>query len=690
MQKNVIVRQADLKDCGACCLLSIIKYFDGYIPLETIIQDTFTTRLGTTAFHLIEAAKKYGFDAVGLKVDPEKIKEMTFPVIAHLQLENQYSHFVVIYRYNQVKNTVMLMDPAKGIVNINLAEFCLAWTNVIIKLIPASKLPKMAKPQNILNYLINLVPSEKNLIIKLLLTSVIFTLINIITSFYFKISINEINNNNLKTFKTLCIFFLFLTVFKVILSYLKDYYETYLNKNIDLKVMIPFLNHLFSLPLNVINNRTTGEIVTRVQEINEIKDLFSKIFVTIFLDLLLGIASAIFLYSINNKLFFLLLLIIIIYIIAGLIFSPIIYKKIVRNIEFDTKFNNEIIEKVDSFLTLKNMHKPDMVKKQIEYKYCLFLKDTFSFNKLITYNNFVKNFINEVGICLITSFGCYYILKSHLTLIDLITFNSLLVYMLDPIKNIINLLPKINYLKASLNKISEFTNLKEENLQNTNEKFLMGDIVFENLTYTYNNYDYICKNLNLTIKEKQKVMFKGKSGCGKSTLCKLLYRLYDVKEGAIKINNINILDYGLNTIRKNITYLAQKESLFTDTIYNNIVLDQTVSTQRFKMICEICHLEEIVKKKPLRYDTMISDNIANFSGGERQRILLARALLKKSSILILDEALSEVQTDLEKNIIQDICTKFNDKTIIYITHRNLEDLFEQVIDFEELNNGSLL
>ena len=331
-----------------------------------------------------------------------------------------------------------------------------------------------------------------------------------------------------------------------------------------------------------------------------------------------------------------------------------------------------------------------MVKKQIEYKYCLFLKDTFRFNKLITYNNFVKNFINEVGICLITSFGCYYILKSHLTLIDLITFNSLLVYMLDPIKNIINLLPKINYLKASLNKISEFTNLKEENLQNTNEKFLMGDIVFENLTYTYNNYDYICKNLNLTIKEKQKVMFKGKSGCGKSTLCKLLYRLYDVKEGAIKINNINILDYGLNTIRKNITYLAQKESLFTDTIYNNIVLDQTVSTQRFKMICEICHLEEIVNKKPLRYDTMISDDIANFSGGERQRILLARALLKKSSILILDEALSEVQTDLEKNIIQDICTKFNDKTIIYITHRNLEDLFEQVIDFEELNNGSLL
>ncbi len=690
MKKNIIVKQADLKDCGACCLLSIIKYYNGHIPLETILQDTYTTRLGTTAFHLVSAARKYGFDAVGLKVSGENFEQLKFPFIAHLQLENQYSHFVVIYEYDKNKNIVTVMDPAKGLVKVDFTEFCSYWTNVVIQLIPTSVLPNIKKTNNILNYLIKLVPEEKNLILKLLFTSIIFTIINIITSFYFKIALNDITNNNLKALRTLIIFFLFLTLFKVILNYLRDYYENYLNKNIDLKVMLPFLNHLFFLPLNVINNRTTGEIVSRIREINDIKDLFSKVFVTIFLDLLLSIGAGIFLYNISSKLFLLLLLIIIIYIIAGFIFNPVLYRKITRNIELETDFSNEVIEKVDSFLTLKNINKPDMVQKQIEYKYCLFLKDTFKFNKLLTYNNFVKNLINEIGLCLITSIGCYYILKSHLTLIDLITFNSLLVYMFDPIKNIINLLPKINYIKASLNKISEFSNLEEENLRNQKEKFLTGDIVFQDLSYSYNNYDYVCKNFNLTIKEKEKVMFKGKSGCGKSTICKLLYRLYDIKNGTIKINNINILDYKLNTIRKNITYLAQKESLFTDTIYNNIVLDENVSTQRFKMICEICHLEDVVQKKPLRYETIISDNVTNISGGERQRILLARALLKKSSIIILDEALSEVQTDLERTIIQDICTKFADKTIIYITHRNLEDLFTRVIDFEEIQNGSLL
>ena len=358
-----------------------------------------------------------------------------------------------------------------------------------------------------------------------------------------------------------------------------------------------------------------------------------------------------------------------------------------RNIEYEADFNNEVIEKIDSFPTLKNLNRPDMILKQLEYKYCLFLKDTFKFNKFITYHNFAKNFIKEIGICLVTSFGCYFILKSHLTLIDLITFNSLLIYMLDPLKNIIDLLPKINYLKASFNKISEFINIKEENLKTLNEKFIPGDIVFENLSYSYNQYDYVFQDFNLKIKKNTKVMFKGKSGCGKSTACKLLFRLYDIQKGAIKINNINILDYGLNTIRSNITYLSQKEKLFSDTIYNNIVLDQKVSTERFKTICDICHLEEVVSKKPLRYETMISEHTNNISGGERQRILLARALIRKSAILILDEALSEVQTDLETTIIKDICTKYKDKTIIYVSHRNHEKLFDQVIDFERLLNG---
>ena len=683
MLKNVIVKQADLKDCGACSLLSIIKYYNGYVPLETLLIDTKTTRLGTTAYHLIRAAQKYGFDASGIKIEEDKLSDLSLPVIAHLQLENQYNHFVVIYDFDKVKNKITLMDPAKGIVKLNYDDFLLTWTRVVINLYPNNKIPNLPKPNSIYSLFLNLVPKEKDLIGKLLLTSLIFSLINIVLSFYFKVALNEVTNNNLKSLKLVIMLFVFLTIMKAILSYLKEYYETYLNKNIDLKIMIPFLQHLFFLPLNIVSNRSTGEIVTRVKEINDLKDLFSKIFVTIFLDLLLSIMAGIVLFKINSKLFFLLLVICGLYILIGIILNPYIYRRILQNIEYDTEFNNEVIEKVDSFLTLKNIHRFDMLKKRLEYKYCAFLKDTFQFQKFLCKNNFVKNLINDLGLCLITSLGCYYILTSHLSLINLITFNSLLIYLIDPVKNIINLLPNINYLKASFNKISEFINLKEEKFQNLNEKFLNGDIKISNLNYSYNDYNYVLKDFNLDIPKGTKVMFKGNSGCGKSTLCKLLYRLYDFTEGTIQINNVNILDYDLNTIRKNITYLAQKENLFNDTIYNNIVLDHKVSTQKFQQIASICRLEEIVSKKPLRYETIINNNVPNLSGGERQRILLARTLLKKSFILILDEALSEVETDLEQAIIQDIFTTFNEKTIIYVTHNPNVDSFEMVVDFEK-------
>ena len=686
LRRNILVRQADLKDCGACSLLSVIKYYGGYVPLETVIADTHTTRLGTTAFHLIQAALKYGFDASGIKIDVDYLEKISLPAIAHLQVDNQYNHFVVIYKYDKIKNKVTIMDPAKGLKEILMDDFLLSWTRVLIQLYPNGLLPHLKKPKSITSLLFALVPGEKKILGKLLLTSLVLSLISISTSFYFKFALNEVTNNSLKSLKLVASLFIFLTIMKAIVNYLREYYEIFLNKNIDLKVMIPFLNHLFSLPLNVVSNRSTGEIVTRIREINDIKDLFSKVLVTILLDLLLSIAAAIILYNINAKLFFLLLVIIVIYIIIGLIFSPIIYKKVVENIEYDTEFNNEVIEKVDSFLTLKNIHRIDMLQKQLEYKYCSFLKNTFNFNQLVINNNFAKNLVYDLGLCLITSLGCYYILKSNLTLINLITFNSLLVYMIDPVKNIINLLPKINYIKASFNKISEFINLKEEKINNNKEKFLNGNIIFNNLSYTYNDYDYVLKNFNLSIKKGSKVMFKGNSGCGKSTLCKLLYRLYDIKEGNIRINKVDIQDYNLNTIRKNITYLAQKENLFDDTIYNNIVLDRNISTKKFLEVANICHLEEIVAKKPLRYETKINNNLANLSGGERQRIILARALLKKSYILILDEALSEVESDLERTIIQDIFNSFNEKTIIYVTHNSHEDLFEEVIDFGKLLN----
>ena len=155
-------------------------------------------------------------------------------------------------------------------------------------------------------------------------------------------------------------------------------------------------------------------------------------------------------------------------------------------------------------------------------------------------------------------------------------------------------------------------------------------------------------------------------------------------KGTIYINNKNILDYNLNTLRSNIIYVGQKEALYSDTIKNNILLNKN-NIHEFDKVCDICLLENIVSKRPFRYDFGIDNNIANISGGERQRIILARALMNNPKVLILDEALSEVDAKQEKQIIRNLKNNYADITIIYISHKQDYNLFERIINFEEVN-----
>lgn len=178
-------------------------------------------------------------------------------------------------------------------------------------------------------------------------------------------------------------------------------------------------------------------------------------------------------------------------------------------------------------------------------------------------------------------------------------------------------------------------------------------------------------------------MLNGKSGCGKSTICQLLQKNYMPMNGSIYIGENNILDINIATIRSKIVYVGQKENLFSDTLINNILCYQKMDHQKFTEVCKICLLEQLVNKKAFRYDFGIDINNSNISGGEKQRIILARALYRDSEILILDEALSEVDYDLERKIIINLKQYYPKKTLIYITHKQHQNLFNRVITLNE-------
>ena len=679
MLAKYVVKQNDSSDCGSACLSSIIKYYQGFIPLEKIRLDTKTTRKGVTAYNLVETAKRYGFDAYGVKLTDFNLDDIVLPVIAHLSLSNGLFHYVVIYKLK--KNDIWLMDPESGIKKISREEFMKKWTKIIIVLYPVNKIPKYPPVPKISEIFKTALKDEKKLFFNLILTSILETILIIITSFSFK-SLMQVASSHDKHYLYLIIgLFLILYLIKNITNYLKNNLENYLNKNLDIKIILPFVLHIFRLPLIAITNRSTGEIITRISEMNNIKDFFSQIIITVFLDLVFMLSAAVVLVNINKELFDYLLLFSGCYLGLGFLFTKIDYEFINENIVAETNLNASLVEKIGAFESLKNINQGEYLNKDIEYKIVSYLRKGFIYNCFKNKMRLSKNLLDELGNFIIISLAFILILNNQLTLIDLITFTSLMGYFKDPIKQMIELLPKYNYLKITFNKISEFIYLEEEKLDLI-EKFFNGPIKIENISYTYNNFDYPLKNFNLEINQGEKVYLKGRSGRGKSTLCKLLVRLYDDYQGQITINNINIKDYSLNTLRSNIAYVSQSEKIFSDTIKNNICLDKKCNIKIMEKVMDICGLDDVIKSKPLRLETKLDEGGFSLSGGEKQRLILARTLYQNKPIIILDEAISAVDEEGEISILNQINNNFPNLTLIFITHHDLPIRFDRQVIME--------
>lgn len=682
MNKKYIIKQNDIKDCGVCCLESIIKYYNGFIPLETLRMDTKTTNNGTTAYNLIKTAKKYGFNAIGKKNVNLNDKNIILPAIAHIITNKGLNHFVVIYKITNKQ--VYVMDPAKGYVKIDKDDFEKTWTNIILIFKPYKKIPLYKIKNNLKKLFMSIVSNQKKLIFQIVITNIIITFISIISSYYFKVVVSSIENNYINSTFFIIIIFFIINIYKIYFNYIKNNLSIYLNKNIDLLIIPEFISHILKLPLNVITSRTTGEILTRVRELNNIKELFSEIMISILLNFFLSLGSIFFLYNISSELFLILCIIALIYISVGLTTSPIILRKINDNIDLETEFNSVLSEKVDSLESIKNLSIVNKEIETLENSYTTLQENTFKYSKFTNSIITIKSIINDLGLFLISSYGIFLISQNKLSLLSLITFNTLISYFIEPIEETVDIIPKYLLVKLSVNKISEFINLDPENMGQT-EKFANGDIEFHNISYTYDDYNKIIDDLSLKIEEKTHTIIKGGTGCGKSTLCKMINHNINDYRGDILIKGINIKDYSLQTLRKNILYVSQREKIFNDTILNNITLNKIVAKEELNKVLKITKVDEILKKKSMRLDSTLYDEGFNLSGGERQRIILARSLLINPQILILDESLSEVDSETEEKILKHIDIYLKDITIIYVSHTNTR-CFKNIIEMNSVND----
>lgn len=386
---------------------------------------------------------------------------------------------------------------------------------------------------------------------------------------------------------------------------------------------------------------------------------------------------------ISKKVFFFTLTLLMIY----LIITIIVYKFYDKNVrlmqEEKGAYNSLLIESIEALETIYNLNIKDRFQNKIHTYYTNLLTLVNKLNIYNTTTSMILMFLLEIGNILILYIGISLSNNNIITIGEVMLLYVLYSYLVTTVKEYLSKLPVVKYGLKNIEKVNSFLKYKEDNC---NYYSINGDIKVNNLTY--GTYHKIIKSLSFDIKKGEKVILSGPTASGKSTLLKILLKYFTSYEGAIYIDNIDLKNMNSQVVRNNFNYIGQNERLFTDTIINNITLGREVEKSVLSKILELTHVKEIIESKGLKENTFIEENGFNLSGGERQRIILARGLLKAKSYIFIDEALSEVDFELEKTIVKNILDYFKDKTIIYVSHKNgIEELFDKNIILRSVKNN---
>ena len=671
-KKYPFTKQEGLKDCAAACMQMIIKYYNGYISINDLNEMLETTKEGVSAFKIIEVSNKIGFKATGIRLNLlELTKSVTLPVIAHVVINN-YNHYIVVYKIDSFKKSVIIADPQSKIKTISFKEFESIWTNVIINLYPVKPIEHRNYEKH-LNYK-NIILKNKKTIFQLCYISFIYMILSIVASFYMKYVFDNYLSNFYLIF-TIFILFIIINLYKIFTNLIRTKILINLNKNIDIDLSLDIFSKILSLPYGYYRNKTTGEIITRYTELSKIRETISKVLLTLFLDLPLCITSFIIMYFLNSKLTMISLIAVLLYTIIVIAYNRILNDTILEAQIKKAEMNTVLIESINGFETIKGLNLYDYINLKFENKYIKYLKNVIKIDSILNIKENLKEIVNQLIEMIIIFTGVIYVRSETITIGTLMTYNSILVFFLAPIRNLLSLDNSIIESKRIVKRVNEMIK-KEENVKKIN--IVYSDILIKSLSFKQNE-KIILNKINLHISKGEKVIITGKSGSGKSTLLKILMNYYNDYQGEIKINGINIKSINLKNV-----YISQNETLFTDTIYNNIVLGNNDSN--FSEVVKMCYVDEIINSN-LGYNQIIEENGFNISGGQKQRIILARSIINEFDLLLIDEGLNQIDVELERKILKNLFNKFHDKTIIIVSHR-LEnmDLYDKLI---KLENGKV-
>ncbi|OKH32663.1 NHLP family bacteriocin export ABC transporter peptidase/permease/ATPase subunit [[Phormidium ambiguum] IAM M-71] len=679
--RTPIVLQMEAVECGAASLGIILSYYGRIVPLAELRRECGVSRDGSKASNVLKAARLYGLEAKGFKKPFEELKTVDPPYIVFWN----FNHFLVVEGFG--KNRVYLNDPASGRRTVSLEEFRQAYTGVVLIFEPGSQFQKIGKKPSIVRTLSSRLKSSGWAIAYCLTAGLLLTIPRLAVPAFSQVFVDEILvENRLDCLRPLLIGMLFTAIAQGLLARLRLFYLRRLLLKLSVSMSGQFVWHTLRLPVGFYAQRFAGEISSRTQLNDKVADILSGRLATTVIDsvMIIFFAAIMLLYD------WVLTCIAILF--AVLNFFAL--QSLSRNrIDTNTRLAQEsgkvggvAVGGIQSIETIKASGLEfDLFSKFAGY-YAKLLNAQQELALPTQMLSILPTFLTALATTSILIIGGLRVMNGSLSIGMLIAYQSLTHQFLSPVNNLLNFGSTLQELEADLNRLddvlqnpvdSEVDRIsKEEEIParhsfsiSQNSFQLEGYIELRNVIFGYNRLDSpLIENLNLSLKPGQRVALVGGSGSGKSTIAKLVTGLYVPWSGQILFDGVLRSHYPRSVLANSLAMVEQDIFLFAGTVRENLTLwDATVPESDLVEACMDAAIHDLILNMPGGYDAVLNEGGMNMSGGQRQRLEIARALVRNPAVLVLDEATSAL--DAETELIIDRNLRRRGCSCIVVAHR---------------------
>lgn len=689
---SIRIKQRDITDCGAACLASIAAHYRLRIPVSRIRQIAGTDKKGTNVLGLVEASKKMGFIAKGVRGEWRSLFKIPKPAIAHVIVKEVLHHYVVIVGADN--RNIVVMDPSDGNIHkLSHDDFKKQWTGVLVILVPGEEFRPANNSKSTSGRLWQLVKPNSGVLIQALFGALLFSVLGLSTAIYVgKLVDHVLPGGNVNLLNLLGVAMLVIIILRVLLSLFQWLFVLKTGQKIDASLILGYYRHLLKLPQSFFDNMRTGEIISRIGDAMKIRAFINDVSINLIVSILILVVSFALMFTYYWKLAMVVLVVIPFYLIIYLIYDKLNRKVQRKVMERAADLEAQLVESLNSAGTIKKFGLEEFAAMKTETRFVNLLGTAYKSGLNNIFSSGSTNFITQLFTLILLWAGAGYVLRNTITPGELLSFYAVIGYFTAPVSDIIGFNRSLQDALIAADRLFEIFDLESEEKPGLIElkPEMTGDIRFEAVCFRYGTRVEVFDSLDLLIPKGQVTAITGESGSGKTTLVSLIQNIYPLQAGHIYLGNHPLKRFTSKSLRRVISVVPQVIDLFSGNVIDNIALDDPhPDMEKIIEICDRLGMHNFIEELPSGFNTCLGENGASLSGGQKQRIAIARALYRDPEILILDEATSSLDPAAESFVKKTIeYLRESGKTAIVIAHRlSTITIADKVV---VLNNGKVV